>query len=163
MGHLLYMYWQISMVCPLLPGMQWLINFFCYWQECFVLIILSHLFAQYNAHVKYCYCKGYRQMYKHVTACLVTLKFHSCWHSALHVILVCSLHLSVLIVWFSLLSNRNECANKNYTTDFIYHLYNEEGKGIFNCRMNVLGHMQQVLPFVYPRWPLVVDRVHGYR
>ncbi|ELU13881.1 hypothetical protein CAPTEDRAFT_175923 [Capitella teleta] len=38
---------------------------------------------------------------------------------------------------------RNEHANKNYTTDFIFGLYNEEGKGIFNCRMNVLGHMQQ--------------------
>ena len=41
-------------------------------------------------------------------------------------------------------SNRNEKANPNYTTDFIHRLYNEEGKGIFSCRMNVLGHMQQV-------------------
>jgi len=38
---------------------------------------------------------------------------------------------------------RNEKANSNYTTDFIYRLYSEEGKGIFNCRVNVLGHMQQ--------------------
>ncbi|KAK7076540.1 hypothetical protein SK128_001764 [Halocaridina rubra] len=38
---------------------------------------------------------------------------------------------------------RNENANDNYTTDFIYRLYSEEGKGIFSCRKNVLGHMQQ--------------------
>ncbi|KAK4291691.1 hypothetical protein Pmani_013509 [Petrolisthes manimaculis] len=38
---------------------------------------------------------------------------------------------------------RNENANENYTTDFIYRLYSEEGKGIFSCRKNVLGHMQQ--------------------
>uniref|UniRef100_A0A3B3SF89 ATP-dependent 6-phosphofructokinase n=1 Tax=Paramormyrops kingsleyae TaxID=1676925 RepID=A0A3B3SF89_9TELE len=38
---------------------------------------------------------------------------------------------------------RNENSNKNYTTDFIYQLYTEEGKGVFDCRKNVLGHMQQ--------------------
>uniref|UniRef100_A0A8D2QCL7 Phosphofructokinase, muscle n=1 Tax=Zonotrichia albicollis TaxID=44394 RepID=A0A8D2QCL7_ZONAL len=38
---------------------------------------------------------------------------------------------------------RNERCNENYTTDFIYNLYCEEGKGIFDCRKNVLGHMQQ--------------------
>ncbi|NXI32760.1 PFKAM protein, partial [Sterrhoptilus dennistouni] len=38
---------------------------------------------------------------------------------------------------------RNECCNENYTTDFIYNLYSEEGKGVFDCRKNVLGHMQQ--------------------
>jgi len=38
---------------------------------------------------------------------------------------------------------RNEKANANYTTEFINSLYSEEGKGLFNCRMNVLGHMQQ--------------------
>ncbi|XP_064110855.1 ATP-dependent 6-phosphofructokinase-like isoform X5 [Macrobrachium nipponense] len=38
---------------------------------------------------------------------------------------------------------RNENANDNYTTDFIFKLYSEEGKGIFSCRKNVLGHMQQ--------------------
>lgn len=38
---------------------------------------------------------------------------------------------------------RNENANENYTTDFIYRVYSEEGKGIFSCRKNVLGHMQQ--------------------
>uniref|UniRef100_A0A8D0AEE9 ATP-dependent 6-phosphofructokinase n=1 Tax=Sander lucioperca TaxID=283035 RepID=A0A8D0AEE9_SANLU len=38
---------------------------------------------------------------------------------------------------------RNENSNANYTTDFIFSLYSEEGKGIFDCRKNVLGHMQQ--------------------
>ncbi|NWV84427.1 PFKAM protein, partial [Dasyornis broadbenti] len=38
---------------------------------------------------------------------------------------------------------RNERCNDNYTTDFIYNLYSEEGKGIFDCRKNILGHMQQ--------------------
>lgn len=39
---------------------------------------------------------------------------------------------------------RNERANDNFTTEFIHHLYAEEGKGVFDCRVNVLGHMQQV-------------------
>lgn len=39
---------------------------------------------------------------------------------------------------------RNENCNENYTTDFIYQLYSEEGKGVFDSRKNVLGHMQQV-------------------
>ncbi|XP_035223402.1 ATP-dependent 6-phosphofructokinase-like isoform X2 [Stegodyphus dumicola] len=38
---------------------------------------------------------------------------------------------------------RNEMANDNYTTEFIYRLYSEEGKDIFSTRMNILGHMQQ--------------------
>uniref|UniRef100_A0A665XEE5 ATP-dependent 6-phosphofructokinase n=1 Tax=Echeneis naucrates TaxID=173247 RepID=A0A665XEE5_ECHNA len=38
---------------------------------------------------------------------------------------------------------RNENCNENFTTDFIYQLYSEEGRGVFDCRMNVLGHMQQ--------------------
>ncbi|XP_062524680.1 ATP-dependent 6-phosphofructokinase isoform X3 [Bombyx mori] len=38
---------------------------------------------------------------------------------------------------------RNEKANDNYNTEFIYRLYSEEGKGLFTARMNVLGHMQQ--------------------
>ncbi|XP_061583562.1 phosphofructokinase, muscle b [Cololabis saira] len=38
---------------------------------------------------------------------------------------------------------RNENSNTHYTTDFIYSLYSEEGKGVFDCRKNVLGHMQQ--------------------
>ena len=42
------------------------------------------------------------------------------------------------------LSCRNEKCNENYTTDFIFNLYSEEGKGIFDSRKNVLGHMQQV-------------------
>ncbi|XP_069704189.1 ATP-dependent 6-phosphofructokinase isoform X2 [Periplaneta americana] len=38
---------------------------------------------------------------------------------------------------------RNEKANDNYNTDFIYRLYTEEGKGLFSARQNILGHMQQ--------------------
>ncbi|KAM9321611.1 ATP-dependent 6-phosphofructokinase, muscle type [Gastrophryne carolinensis] len=38
---------------------------------------------------------------------------------------------------------RNEKCNDNYSTDFIFNLYSEEGKGIFDSRKNVLGHMQQ--------------------
>ncbi|KAF3694945.1 ATP-dependent 6-phosphofructokinase, liver type [Channa argus] len=38
---------------------------------------------------------------------------------------------------------RNENCHANYTTDFIHKLYSSEGKGIFDCRVNVLGHLQQ--------------------
>ncbi|CAI4220614.1 unnamed protein product, partial [Auanema sp. JU1783] len=38
---------------------------------------------------------------------------------------------------------RNECANKNFTTDFVQQLFKEEGKGAFSTRINVLGHAQQ--------------------
>ncbi|CAF1170909.1 unnamed protein product [Adineta ricciae] len=38
---------------------------------------------------------------------------------------------------------RNEMANEHYTTDFITKLLQEEGKGVFSARSNVLGHMQQ--------------------
>ncbi|XP_013872180.1 ATP-dependent 6-phosphofructokinase, liver type [Austrofundulus limnaeus] len=38
---------------------------------------------------------------------------------------------------------RNEYCHQNYSTDFIYRLYSEEGKGVFDCRVNVLGHLQQ--------------------
>lgn len=38
---------------------------------------------------------------------------------------------------------RNEMANKHYTTEFMHELLSEEGKGVFSCRSNVLGHMQQ--------------------
>ncbi|XP_068184934.1 ATP-dependent 6-phosphofructokinase, liver type [Antennarius striatus] len=38
---------------------------------------------------------------------------------------------------------RNEKCHENYTTDFIYRLYSSEGKGIFDCRVNVLGYLQQ--------------------
>lgn len=40
---------------------------------------------------------------------------------------------------------RNENANENYTTDFIYRVYSEEGKGIFSCRKNVLGEADIVV------------------
>ncbi|CAF2454043.1 unnamed protein product [Rotaria sp. Silwood2] len=38
---------------------------------------------------------------------------------------------------------RNEMANEHYSTDFITKLLQEEGKGVFSARSNVLGHMQQ--------------------
>ncbi|KAJ8410074.1 hypothetical protein AAFF_G00211150 [Aldrovandia affinis] len=38
---------------------------------------------------------------------------------------------------------RNEKCHEHYTTDFIHSLYSAEGKGIFDCRVNVLGHLQQ--------------------
>uniref|UniRef100_A0A1A8F3Z8 ATP-dependent 6-phosphofructokinase n=2 Tax=Nothobranchius korthausae TaxID=1143690 RepID=A0A1A8F3Z8_9TELE len=38
---------------------------------------------------------------------------------------------------------RNENCSENFTTDFIYQLYSEEGRGVFDCRKNILGHMQQ--------------------
>ncbi|XP_072764241.1 ATP-dependent 6-phosphofructokinase isoform X4 [Anoplolepis gracilipes] len=38
---------------------------------------------------------------------------------------------------------RNENANGNYNTEFIFRLFSEEGKGLFSCRSNILGHMQQ--------------------
>ncbi|GAA6100765.1 phosphofructokinase, liver b [Tachysurus ichikawai] len=38
---------------------------------------------------------------------------------------------------------RNEKCHKHYTTEFIHNLYSAEGKGIFDCRVNVLGHLQQ--------------------
>ncbi|KMQ98444.1 6-phosphofructokinase-like isoform 2 protein [Lasius niger] len=38
---------------------------------------------------------------------------------------------------------RNENANENYNTEFMFRLFSEEGKGLFSCRKNILGHMQQ--------------------
>ncbi|XP_041940446.1 ATP-dependent 6-phosphofructokinase, liver type isoform X1 [Alosa sapidissima] len=38
---------------------------------------------------------------------------------------------------------RNEKCHEHYTTDFIHKLYSSEGSGIFDCRVNVLGHLQQ--------------------
>ena len=38
---------------------------------------------------------------------------------------------------------RNEKANDEYSTQFLTHLYAEEGRGIFSVRQNILGHMQQ--------------------
>lgn len=45
---------------------------------------------------------------------------------------------------------RNENANENYTTDFIYRVYSEEGKGIFSCRKNVLGKAILVITRTHP-------------
>jgi 6-phosphofructokinase 1 len=36
-----------------------------------------------------------------------------------------------------------DSANKNFNTDFIHRLYMEEGKDVFDCRLNVFGHVQQ--------------------
>jgi len=47
---------------------------------------------------------------------------------------------------------RNENANSNYDTDFLFRLYSEEGKEKFTVRKNVLGHMQQ------GGWPSPFDR-----
>jgi len=48
--------------------------------------------------------------------------------------------------------SRNEHASNNYTTDFIERLFSEEGHGVFTCRKNVLGHMQQGgVPSVFDR------------
>ncbi len=44
---------------------------------------------------------------------------------------------------------RNEKANENYTTDFIYKLFSEEGKGVFSARMNVLGKIFQFNVFFF--------------
>ena len=41
------------------------------------------------------------------------------------------------------LTIRNECANEQYTTDFLARLFEEEGKGLFDVRQAVLGHIQQ--------------------
>uniref|UniRef100_A0A8C0JAY5 Phosphofructokinase, liver type n=1 Tax=Chelonoidis abingdonii TaxID=106734 RepID=A0A8C0JAY5_CHEAB len=38
---------------------------------------------------------------------------------------------------------RNEKCHEHYTTEFLYNLYSSEGRGIFDCRINVLGHLQQ--------------------
>lgn len=65
-----------------------------------------------------------------------TLSFSSC--KGIHYLIVNFLTVSGLNCY------RNENCNENYTTDFIYQLYSEEGKGVFDCRKNVLGHMQQV-------------------
>ncbi|XP_074860670.1 ATP-dependent 6-phosphofructokinase, liver type isoform X1 [Carettochelys insculpta] len=38
---------------------------------------------------------------------------------------------------------RNEKCHEHYTTEFLYNLYSSEGRGVFDCRINVLGHLQQ--------------------
>lgn len=40
--------------------------------------------------------------------------------------------------------HRNEKCHEHYTTEFLYNLYSSEGRGVFDCRTNVLGHLQQV-------------------
>lgn len=48
---------------------------------------------------------------------------------------------------------RNEKCHDHYTTEFLYNLYSSEGKGIFDCRTNVLGHLQQVRRGERGPWP----------
>ncbi|KAK2098110.1 hypothetical protein P7K49_023561 [Saguinus oedipus] len=38
---------------------------------------------------------------------------------------------------------RNEKCHDHYTTEFLYNLYSSESKAVFDCRTNVLGHLQQ--------------------
>ncbi|KAK2098188.1 hypothetical protein P7K49_023639 [Saguinus oedipus] len=38
---------------------------------------------------------------------------------------------------------QNEKCHDHYTTEFLYNLYLSESKAIFDCRTNVLGHLQQ--------------------
>jgi oligoribonuclease (3'-5' exoribonuclease) len=58
---------------------------------------------------------------------------------------------------------RNERANKNFTADFIQELYSEEGRDIFSCRKNVLGHMQQVCGNAYVTFLLIyMPKVKAY-
>jgi len=38
---------------------------------------------------------------------------------------------------------RGEYANVNYSAEFLTKLYAEEAAGVFDCRMNILGHIQQ--------------------
>ncbi|KAH0517978.1 ATP-dependent 6-phosphofructokinase, liver type [Microtus ochrogaster] len=38
---------------------------------------------------------------------------------------------------------RNEKCHEHYTTEFLYNLYSSEGRGVFDCRTNVLGHLRQ--------------------
>ena len=55
---------------------------------------------------------------------------------------------------------RNEMANDHYTTDFITKLLQEEGKGVFSARSNVLGHMQQVMSdFIQSQFVFDLNRV----
>jgi 6-phosphofructokinase 1 len=41
------------------------------------------------------------------------------------------------------LAIRNELASPQYTTDFMRRLFEEEGKGLFDVRQSILGHVQQ--------------------
>lgn len=50
---------------------------------------------------------------------------------------------------------RNEKCHEHYTTEFLYNLYSSEGKGVFDCRTNVLGHLQQVRGGQRGFWPLL--------
>ena len=38
---------------------------------------------------------------------------------------------------------RNECASKTYTTDVVANIIKSEGRGLFDSRTSILGHVQQ--------------------
>ena len=40
---------------------------------------------------------------------------------------------------------RSEFANQNYSSEFMLSLMREEGKEIFSSRLDILGHIQQVI------------------
>ena len=42
---------------------------------------------------------------------------------------------------------RSEFANQNYSSEFMLSLMREEGKEIFSSRLDILGHIQQVVFF----------------
>lgn len=52
---------------------------------------------------------------------------------------------------------RNEKCSLTYTSDFLQRLYEEEGKGLFTARSNILGHLQQGLA------PSPADRIAGVK
>lgn len=81
------------------------------------------------------------------------LSFSSC--KDIHYLIV------ILLTVFGLNCYRNENCNENYTTDFIYQLYSEEGKGVFDCRKNVLGHMQQVKITLKLQTSLTLNKQHA--
>ena len=55
------------------------------------------------------------------------------------------------------LTIRNECSNTVYTTSFLHSLFEEEGRGLFEVRQAVLGHLQQGGD------PSPFDRIHATR
>ena len=52
---------------------------------------------------------------------------------------------------------RNECCSTNFTTDFLCQLVDEEGKGMFITRKQILGHLQQ------GNQPSPYDRILGVK
>lgn len=56
---------------------------------------------------------------------------------------------------------RNENANLNYNTDFMQRLFSEEGKGLFSCRMNIIGmHLTIIQSEILVVWQFY--KITGY-